>query len=401
MPFYLNMPLEELQESVQENPFDLDIRIALIQRIAKEECCESALEEILTAEDLFPDDVDLIAIKSLCLISLGETSEGHDLFQQSLRRSPGDDMINRVLDDFLPNFEGVSQDLLLNPYAIRESMGEPLQSDFIRQISSTIELIRAFQENEATPENLIEPLENHIRLFPEDINAKFDLARLCHNTGYHKKSRRCYKDVLKEDPLCASAYFELATIEPETLHAIWLSEQGLELAPGFECGRYNYGNLLMKVGMFAEARNELLRIPADSPYYVAGLEAIATSRCEQGSIENAISTQEKVVALSPNDTEAWNCFGHLFAQLGDYETALQQFDQVIQIDSEHLDGLHNRALMLGRLGRHEEAVHVINYALTIDPNCDTLLVNLAVELSHAGRNVEAIEVCNLLRRRPA
>lgn len=393
MPFYFDMPFEELQESVQNNPFELDLWLALIKRVAKEECCESALEEIFVAEDLFPENAELQAIKSLCLMSLGETREAHDLLQQSLRRCPGDEIIVRVLEEFLPNFESVSQDLLLNPFAIRESVGShSLESDFVDQLSSTIDLIRAFQENQKHPENLIGPLEQHIQRFPRDINSKLDLARLCHNTGYHNKARHYYRIVIEDDPLCAPAYFELATIEPETHEAIRLSELGIDLCPTFECGRFNYGTLLIQVGMFAEARNELLRIPADSPYYVAGLEVIANSHSAQGSFENAICTQEKVVSLNPNDTESWNCFGHFFAQLGDYETALQQFDRVIELDSEHIDGLHNRALMLGRLDRHEEAVHVLRYALTIEPSCETLLTVLAVELSQSKRNKEAIEL---------
>ena len=393
MPFYFDMPFDELQQSVQQNPLQLDLWLALIKRVAKDECCESALEEIFVAEDLFPENTELQILKSLCLMTLGETREGHDLFQQSLRRSPGDDMISRVVDEYLPHFESVTQDLLLNPYAIRESFGnDQLEHKFLEQLDSTIDLIRAFQDNDCNPENLIEPLEQHIQKFPNDINAKLDLARLCYNTGFHEKARHYYGIVIELDPLCASAYFELATIDTDPINAIRLSELGLDLCPDFECGRYNYGNLLLRVRMFAEARNELLRIPADSPYYVAGLEAIANSHSEQGSFENAIDAQEKVVTLAPNDTEAWNSLGHFFAQLGDYETALTQFDRVISLDSEHLDGLHNRALMLGRLERHEDAVHVLRYALTIEPECESLLVNLAVELSRSQRNDEAIEL---------
>ena len=393
MSFYLDMPIEELQQTVQNNPFEIDLWLALIKRVAHEDCCENALEEIFIAEDIFPDDIELQAIKALCLMSLGETREAHELLQQSLRRCPGDEVINRVLSEFLPSFEQLSQDDLLNPYAIRENVDSvPFEDSFQERLDSTIDLIRIFNENDGEPENLIEPLERHVRNFPDDINAKLDMARLCHNVGYHEKARRFYKMVIKEDPLCASAFFELATIEPDEDAAIKYSECGLDLYPRFECGRYNYATLLLKQGMLAEGRNEMLRIPADSPYYVIGMEAIANSHGEEGAFDEAVKIQEKVVALSADNVEAWNCYGHFFAQQGDYETALQQFDRVIQLDNEHLDGLHNRALMLGRLGRHEEAAGVIKYALTIEPHSESLLVNLAVELSHSGRNREAIEL---------
>ena len=393
MPFYFDMTVEELQASVQKNPFELDLWLALIQLVAKEECSENALDEIFIAEDLFPENVELQAIKSLCLMSLGETREAHELLQQSLRRSPGENMINRVVQDFLPSFESVTPDRLLNPQSIRESIEDnPSERDFVERLDSTIDLIHAFRESDGTFENLIEQLEQHVQQFPDDINAKLDLARLCYNNGYHKKSRLYYEAVIEEDPLCASAYFELATIDPDPRNAIRLSELALDLCPTFECGRYNYGTLLHKIGMVKEGRNELLRIPADSSYYVASLEAIANSYSHEGYLEKAIDTQEKVVALSPKDAEAWNCLGHFFAELGDYETALKKFDHVIGLDSEHLDGLHNRALMLSRLGRHEESVHVLKYALTIEPNSEPLLVNLAVELNCSERNDEAIEL---------
>lgn len=393
MSFYCDMPLTELQTSVQNNPFELDLWLALIQRYAKDECIEDALEEVFVAEDIFPESNELQAIKSLCLLSAGEICEGHDLLQQSLRRSPGDEMVKRLVNDFLPSFKHVTEDHLLNPYAIRESVSSAaFEVDFIERLESTIDLIQIFNENESNPAALVAPMERHVQNFPDDINAKLDLARLCLNLGHHEKALNYYRIVIKEDPLCASAHFELATFEPDPDRAIELSEQGLEMCPRFECGRYNYATLLLKQGMLKEGRNEMLRIPADSSYYVLGLEAIANSHSQQGNFEEAIRIQESVVSLSVNNTEAWNCYGHFFAQIGDYESALRHFDRVIQLDSEHLDGLHNRALMLSRLGRSEEAIHVYRYALRIDRNDPSILVNLGVELGRTGQIREAIEL---------
>jgi len=393
MSFYCDMPLKELQLSVQNNPFELDLWLALIQRIAKDDCIGNALDEVFVAEEIFPESVDLQALKSLCLLSAGEVQEAHELLQQSLRRSPGDEMINRILKEFLPSFTNVTEDHLLNPYAIRDNaQSDSFEARFIERLESTIDLIKTFNENESDLRELVSPLERHVKNFPNDINAKLDLARLCLNLDDHEKALHFYRIVIEEDPLCASAYFELATIEPDPDVAIDLSEKGLEMCPMFECGRYNYATLLLKQGMLAEGRNEMLRIPADSSYYVLGLESIANSHSQQGNFEEAINIQEKVVSLTVNNAEAWNCYGHFFAQLGEHETALLHFDRVIQLNNEHLDGLHNRALMLSRLGRHEEAVHVLKYALTIDRNDPSILVNLTVELGRTGQLVEAIEL---------
>jgi len=393
MSFYFDIPIEELHLSVQRNPFEIDLWLTLINRVAKEDCVESALEEVFVAEDIFPENTELQAVKSLCLMSLGETREAYDLLQQSLRRSPGDEIVDRLVSEFLPSFVDVSQDHLFNPYALREQIeNRQLETDFVERLESTIGLIQKFNESDSHPEDLVEPFERHIQNFPNDINAKLDLARLCHNIEDTHKARRFYQSVIEADPLCASAYFELATIEPDLPKAIELSEIGLQLCPRFECGRYNYATLLFKCGMLKEGRNEMLRLPADSSFYVSGLEAIANSYSEEGTFGQAAKFQEKVVTLSKNNPEAWNCYGHFFAQQGDFETALKHFDRVIELDSEHIDALHNRALMLGRLGRSEEAVHVLRYALAIAPEEESLLVNLGVELNHSGRNGEAIQV---------
>lgn len=393
MSFYLDMSLKELQRSSQHNPFEIDLWLTLIHRMARERGAADALEEVFVVEDIFPNSTELQAIKSLCLLSLGNTKEGHELLQQSLRRSPGDALLQRLLQEFLPAFKNLSEDLLLNPHAIRDSVRpSSFESQFLERLESTISLIQTFNENEGDPETLLTPMERHVKNFPNDINAKLDLARLYHKTGHHPRARLFYRKVLKDDPLCASAYFELATIEPDIEEAIHLSETGLELYPMFECGRYNYASLLLKAGMLEEGRIEMLRIPADSSFYILGLEAIANSHSQQGDFQQAIQFQEKVVALSVNNAEAWNCYGHFFAKLGEYEVALKHFDRVIEIDCEHLDGLYNRASMLSQLDRHSEAVLVLKYALTIMPHEQGLLINLVTELGNCAQLAEAIEL---------
>ena len=393
MSFYLDMSLEELHASTQNNPFELELWLTLIRRTAKERGAEDALEEVHIIEDMFPNSLELHAIKSLCLLSLGKVRQGHDLLQQSLRRSPGDALLQRLLGEFLPAFKNLTEDLLLNPYAIRDSVGPTeFEEQFIERLESTIELIQTLNDNESDPEMLLTPMEKHVKNFPNDVSAKLDLARLYHNIQHYPRARHLYRTVIDEDPMCATAYFELATIESDSHEAIELSETGLELCPMFECGRYNYATLLLKAGMLEEGRKEMLRIPADSSYYILGLEAIANSHSQQGDFEQAIQVQEKVVALSCNNAEAWNCYGHFFAQLGEYEQALRHFDRVIELDSEHADGLFNRSVILSQMGRHEEAILVLRYALTITPKEQSLLVNLISELGHCDRVYEAIEI---------
>ena len=392
MSLYIDMPLEKLQAYVQINPFELELWLNLIQRVAETHGAENALEEVFVVEDIFPESPELQALKSLCLLSLGEVREAHDLLQQSLRRSPGDDLLDRILNEFLPAFETLNEDHLLNPFAIRDSArAEAAEDGFIERLDSTIDLIQTYNDVESDGEQLIAPLERHVQNFPSDINAKLDLARLCYNIGHHNRARQFYNEVIEADPFCGSAYFELATIEQEPAVAIELSEKGLDLCPMFECGRYNYATLLFKAGMLEEGRKEMLRIPADSSYYSLGLEAIANSHSQQGNFEKAIDFQRKVVALSNDNAEAWNCYGHFFAQMGDYENALLHFDRAIELDNEHLDGLYNRGLVLSRRERHEEAVMTLKYALAIEPTDVSVLANLVTELSHCKQFGEAIE----------
>ena len=393
MSFDLDIPIEELHESVQNNPLDLDLWITLINRVAAEESAEDALEEIFVAEDLFPENNDLCALKALCLTQLGETWEAHELIQASLRRSPGSEMVDRILADYLPNFRGLTQDMLFNPFLLKDRLqSKGFDRNPLERIESTINLIQAFNDEERNSHHLIDVLERHVENFPDDINARLDVARLCLNLDERARSRKHYRHVLDSDPLCASAYFELATIEPDLDEAISLSESGLDLSPRFECGRYNYAGLLLQSGMLKEGRNEMLRLPADSPYYLPGLEAIAKSYCEEGTFEEAIRFQKKVCILSPNNPEAWNNYGHFFASLGDWANAIEHFDRAIRIDCEHVDALHNRAQMLGKLNRNEEAVHVLRYALTIEPQNEALIVSLAVGLGNSNRVDEAISV---------
>jgi tetratricopeptide (TPR) repeat protein len=396
MSLFFDTPIADLKREVQEYPSQILPRIALIQKLALHNQLHEALEEISVSEVLFPSNLELQAAKSLCMFAMGDTLEGYELMQQSLRRSPGGEIVQTLTDDLLPCFSNMVPQELFDPRVLRRSLSRDCtDKDVIDRLESTIELLETFTKSDDDPMRLLVTLEEHIRRFPDDVGAKLDLARLLCSMDLPKRAEKLYLQVLASDPLCAAAYFELATLEEDRVRAIELSRLGLEMVPQYECGRFNLGILLLQNGDAEQGRHELLRLPADSKFYIAALESIAGSFAEEGEVEKALEFQTKVVSLAKESVDAWNNFGHYHALLDDHETALVKFEEAIRLDGRNVIALHNKGLVLGRLGQHERAVEVLRHAFNIAPDNEAIISALGFELGNMDRYEEAIELTEL------
>jgi|GEM_PF-4111599 len=394
MSFYEEVSIDELKSIVRDDPSELDPQLVLIRRLAVEDNVRNALTAADQALDILPENGLLLATKAFCLSSIGEVKEGYMLTQVAMRRGPCAEMITRLVEEILPSFGEVGGHVL-NPQALIERV-EQLESvekdrEFIARLESTIELAAFFAEQPDDVSVVEQQLTQHVRRFTDDLNMKLELARLYASTGADREAERCYLEVLESDPLCVPAYFEIATLLENPEQAIEYSRKGLELYPGCECARINLGAFLIEAGNFEEGRKQLARVPADSYLYTLSLWNTGKSLLDENRIDEAKEIQEKIVALTPEDLDAWNQYSHLCYLSDEYEAMLAHADKAIAIDSEDLEALNNRALALGKLARHKEALDVLKYALTIEPNHEHLLINLALEQSNLGDNATAIK----------
>ncbi|TYQ31975.1 tetratricopeptide repeat protein [Pseudanabaena sp. UWO310] len=118
---------------------------------------------------------------------------------------------------------------------------------------------------------------------------------------------------------------------------------------------------------------------------------------EQGNIffagqqyDNAIDSYDRVLAIKPDDHEAWYNRGSALSNLGREEEAIASYDKALAIKPDDHEAWHNRGSALGNLGREEEAITSYDEALKLKPDLHEAWYNRGIALMRLGRNEEAI-----------
>jgi len=112
---------------------------------------------------------------------------------------------------------------------------------------------------------------------------------------------------------------------------------------------------------------------------------------EKGEYEKAISMFQRSAELAPNLDKPYNNMGWAYRLMGDEQSAKKMYEKAIEIDPAA--ELPRRMLgeTLDREGRYEEATAVYKQALTINPGSGALYNNLGLSYYRSGREEEALK----------
>jgi len=98
---------------------------------------------------------------------------------------------------------------------------------------------------------------------------------------------------------------------------------------------------------------------------------------EQGEIERAAQSFQRVVDLDGDNYEAWTMLGNLLDILGD-PVALQCFENAIDIDSTYSQGWHSKAYYLQNHGDIEQAIAIYHKIQHIDSTYTDAYLNAGI-----------------------
>ncbi|HVS34442.1 MAG TPA: serine/threonine-protein kinase [Gemmataceae bacterium] len=96
------------------------------------------------------------------------------------------------------------------------------------------------------------------------------------------------------------------------------------------------------------------------------------------------------VALKPEDAEAHNLLGNIFARLGKQAEAAAQYKRAIELDTTFAKAHSNLGIVLEEQGKIAEAVEEYNRAIVLDPNFAWAHNNLGNVLNFQGKTTEAV-----------
>jgi Tfp pilus assembly protein PilF len=102
----------------------------------------------------------------------------------------------------------------------------------------------------------------------------------------------------------------------------------------------------------------------------------------------------RVIALTPNNAEAYNNLGAVYRALGDLVAAEASYRRAVTADPRYAGAWSNLGAVLGLLGRRQEAIQALQRAVQLEPANLGAKVNLAIQYRQSGLLKEA---CDLLQ----
>jgi tetratricopeptide (TPR) repeat protein len=108
--------------------------------------------------------------------------------------------------------------------------------------------------------------------------------------------------------------------------------------------------------------------------------------------QEAISSYQKALELTPNHLYALNNLGYSLAAIDDNEEALSFFEKVISISPQFAPAYSNRGWVKMKIGMLEDGLQDVNYSLQLNPTDAESYRNLGFYHMEKGEFADAIEL---------
>ena len=386
MSLYQDYSLEELIAKVAEHDDEADLHIELIKRYIVADHLQSALDQALTTDALIPGNITVQTLRAFCLVNLGQAEEGARLLDALVRQNATCEFQHLVQNEISPLFYRDHGDL--TPEEIiqkRIDNAAEGQKEVFQRAKSFLPIQEALQSNDL--HLAVQLLTDHIDTFPNDTNAQMGLANVYEMLAENEKAEDLYRNVIKNDPESASAYFGLASVVPELQDQIKAAQTGLKLTPANHCERYNLGVRILQSGDHELARHEWSRIPADDPIYATALAGISESFQLENDWRTAIEYQEKAVTLGGHDPLMHVRLGQLKIDAGFSFEGLESIERAIEMEPESVELQLHKAEALDSMGQTSQAIVNLEDAIEFCPKD----FRLGLRLSFYHYNLEQFE----------
>jgi len=121
-------------------------------------------------------------------------------------------------------------------------------------------------------------------------------------------------------------------------------------------------------GETCEASDHFKRaVEADPGFAEAHLHLARASR-ELGALQQAVFSLKSVVALQPEDGDAWYILGNTYSAMQDHGRAMECYRTAFHLNSDDIRAYNNCGVALQALGRTADARDCYRAALAIDPD---------------------------------
>jgi tetratricopeptide (TPR) repeat protein len=152
------------------------------------------------------------------------------------------------------------------------------------------------------------------------------------------------------------------------------------------------------IASFAEAEKLAMDDPEESKLSSAFYFSYGSASERAGDEEKAASLFRKAIDLDPNNHNAYNYLGYMWADKGVHlDESMQLIQKALKLEPDNGAYLDSLGWVLYRMGRYEEALPNLRRAVTLlkkedEQEDSTVLNHLAEVLLKLGKRDEAVDV---------
>jgi len=180
-------------------------------------------------------------------------------------------------------------------------------------------------------------LLNILKVRPDDINVRNNLAFAYEQLDKNEEAIKEYKKVIKYNPSFFKAYNNIGFIyqkNGDLKNAIKYFKKAVEINPEYSNGYNNLGFAYFKLG----------------------------------NIEEAIKNYKKAIKIDPKSATALNNLGYAYYVNGKVSDSIKYYKKAIEIKPDYKLAYNNLAISYIRKGQFKKAIVTLNKLIELDPS---------------------------------
>lgn len=259
------------------------------------------------------------------------------------------------------------------------------------EVSYRVELAEMLIANDRIVE-AVAPLEEALKINPDEAQAHVLLADIYRRNGDVQKCNQELKLVFANPNLDAdpkirvlSGYLKMLKTESDMSEAVALARQLAETHPNESKAIVIYGDLLMRQGKKAEARNMYLKAATLDPSVFEVWGAVLQIDGDLNQPDSMLVHSEKALEVFPNQGMLWyfNGMAHLIKK--SFKEAISSLEEALKITGDKGEFAPFIYAQLGDayngVGDHPKSDSSYDLALKANPDNDHVLNNYSYFLS--------------------
>ncbi len=374
-----------LESAIRNEPGNADLHMLMGEVHVQRGNFESALQEVLKAEQLSPNKAAILSRHGDLTLLLRRFPEAESLYRRAIDSDPSYlppyfnlSQLARVQGDSAGELAALDLAVKNNPKAIQAYVMEA--RSYLRQSKADLvpELLSRMQSATGnSDEALLATGEFYLEMgkFPE---AKAVLQRALEHDSKNVTVRK----------RLIEAHMQLH----ELAEAERLNRELKQNQPGDAEGTLFNARLLLMQGRRAEAVTTLQKLVHDAPDLAAAHFTLGLAYAEQGDTARAVSSLKESLSRNPNLLFAYMVIGNLYLSQGDGKLALENADQALKRNGRFIPAAMLRVNANMLMGKYDIAVADLRLLAQAMPNDASVQERLGYAMFRQGKPAEAEKI---------